>query len=144
MALKSRCGPADQIQMSFDTTAPEKRGALSKIVAALLIIVVSGALTARAVAVFPLHLSIRPVLSGSMRPTYAPGWAIVTRPTPTSTSVTAAPPCLTSPSSCGPFSSSGSNLYYFNIWNTGTTPVTGLSYVLTATVATSPSACPVA
>jgi signal peptidase I len=84
LALKSRCGPADQIQMSFDTTAPEKRRALSKIVAALLIVVVSGALTAGAVAVFSLHLSIRPVLSGSMRPTYAPGWAIVTRPTPTS------------------------------------------------------------
>ncbi|MGD0255423.1 MAG: hypothetical protein ABSB99_07715 [Acidimicrobiales bacterium] len=66
-------------------------------------------------------------------------WGVV----PTSSSVTAAPPCLTSPSSCGPFSSSGSSIYYFNIWNTGTVAVTGLSYVLTATVATSLIACSV-
>ena len=34
------------------------------------------------VAVFWLHLGLRPVLSGSMRPTYGPGWAVVTRPLP--------------------------------------------------------------
>ncbi len=40
------------------------------------------AMTAAAAAVFLFHLGIRPVLSGSMRPTYGPGWAIVTRPIP--------------------------------------------------------------
>jgi len=34
------------------------------------------------IAVFWLHIGIRPVLSGSMRPTYGPGWAIITRPLP--------------------------------------------------------------
>jgi archaellum component FlaG (FlaF/FlaG flagellin family) len=67
-------------------------------------------------------------------------WGVV----PTSTSVASAPPCLSSPSSCGPFSSSGSSTYYFNIWNTGTVAVTGLSYVLTSTTNTWLFACSVA
>jgi len=56
----------------------------ARIVAAFPVIVVSGAMIAGAVAVFSLHLSVRPVLSGSMRPDFAPGSAIVTRPIPTS------------------------------------------------------------
>lgn len=39
---------------------------------------------ALAASVFWLHIGIQPVLSGSMRPTYGPGWAIVTRPIPVS------------------------------------------------------------
>jgi signal peptidase len=35
-------------------------------------------------AVFWLRLSVRPVLSPSMRPTYGPGWVIVTRSVPVS------------------------------------------------------------
>lgn len=41
-------------------------------------------LASLAAAVFLLHLGVRPVLSGSMRPTYGPGWAIITRPIPVS------------------------------------------------------------
>lgn len=44
--------------------------------------VASLAMTATAASVFLLHLGIRPVLSGSMRPAYGPGWAIVTRQVP--------------------------------------------------------------
>lgn len=38
--------------------------------------------TAAAVAVLWLHLGIQPVLSGSMRPTYGPGWIVITRAIP--------------------------------------------------------------
>jgi signal peptidase len=41
-------------------------------------------LLATAGAVFGFRLSIRPVLSASMRPTYGPGWIIVTRSIPVS------------------------------------------------------------
>ena len=37
-----------------------------------------------AAAIVLLHLSIHPVLSPSMKPTYGPGWAIVVRPEPVS------------------------------------------------------------
>ena len=39
---------------------------------------------AAAASIFWLHLSLQPVLSGSMRPTYAPGALLVTKPMPTS------------------------------------------------------------
>jgi len=44
----------------------------------LLTVLMAGA----AVAAFAFHIGIRPVLSGSMKPTYGPGWAIITRPLP--------------------------------------------------------------
>ena len=47
--------------------------------------IVGTAMVAVAVATLALHLSIRPVLSPSMEPTYGPGWAIITRPVSTST-----------------------------------------------------------
>lgn len=47
-----------------------------------LAIVLAGICAACAVAVFWLHIGVRPVLSASMRPTYGPGWAIITRPIP--------------------------------------------------------------
>lgn len=53
-------------------------------------------------------------------------WGVV----PTATSVASAPPCLTSPASCGAFTSSGSSPWYLDIWNTGTATLTGLSYVI--------------
>jgi signal peptidase len=45
---------------------------------------VTGAMAVGAVAVLWFHLAIHPILSGSMRPTFAPGWLIVTRPIPVS------------------------------------------------------------
>jgi signal peptidase I len=47
-------------------------------------IVISLLFTSTALAVFFFHLSVHPVLSGSMRPTYGPGWAIITKPIPVS------------------------------------------------------------
>jgi translin len=44
---------------------------------------IGAAMMAAAVATLAFHLSIRPVLSASMEPTYGPGWAIITRPVPT-------------------------------------------------------------
>ena len=46
--------------------------------------VISLLLLTIAVSVFWLHLAVRPVLSPSMRPAFAPGWAIVTRTEPVS------------------------------------------------------------
>jgi len=56
-------------------------------------------------------------------------WAVA----PTSSSVTSAPDCQQVPSPCGPFTSpSGalttSNPVYFNIWNTGSEQLDGLTY----------------
>jgi signal peptidase I len=47
-------------------------------------IVISLLFTSTALAVFFLHLSVHPVLTGSMRPTFGPGWAIVTKQIPVS------------------------------------------------------------
>jgi signal peptidase I len=47
-------------------------------------IVISLLFTCSALAVFWFHLSVHPVLTGSMSPTYGPGWAIITRPIPVS------------------------------------------------------------
>lgn len=49
---------------------------------------------------------------------------------PAATSVSTVPPCRTSPGSCGPFTSSGLSPWYFNIWNTGTVTLTGVSYTI--------------
>jgi signal peptidase len=46
-------------------------------------LLVSLLLFAAAGALFFIHLSIQPVLTGSMRPTYGPGWAVVSRSIPT-------------------------------------------------------------
>jgi signal peptidase I len=46
--------------------------------------VIGVAMVGIGVATLAFHLSIRPVLSPSMEPTYGPGWAIITRPVPTS------------------------------------------------------------
>jgi len=48
---------------------------------AFVVAVTSGCL-ALTVTVVALHLSIRPVLTGSMRPTYGPGAVVVTEPVP--------------------------------------------------------------
>jgi signal peptidase len=45
---------------------------------------VSAVLLTAAGLLFFLHVSVQPVLTGSMRPTYAPGWAIVSRAIPVS------------------------------------------------------------
>ncbi len=47
-------------------------------------IVVAAASVSVAVCVFTLHLGIRPVLTGSMRPDYGPGALLITRQIPTS------------------------------------------------------------
>jgi signal peptidase len=42
------------------------------------------AMAASAVSVFWFHLAVHPILSGSMRPTFGPGWMIITKPIPVS------------------------------------------------------------
>ena len=42
------------------------------------------AMAASAVSVFWFHLAVHPILSGSMRPTFGPGWMIVTKQIPVS------------------------------------------------------------
>lgn len=56
--------------------------AVARSAAAVLVASLSLAFLALAAAVFVLHLSVRPVLSGSMRPAFVPGSAIVTRTVP--------------------------------------------------------------
>ncbi len=53
---------------------------LWRAVGLVLLAIVGTAMVAAAVATVAFHLSIRPVLSPSMEPTYGPGWAIITRP----------------------------------------------------------------
>jgi signal peptidase len=55
-----------------------------RIFGAAVTIVISLLFASTALAVFWFHLSVHPVLTGSMRPTYGPGWAIVTEPIPVS------------------------------------------------------------
>ncbi|HEX6394244.1 MAG TPA: signal peptidase I [Acidimicrobiales bacterium] len=55
------------------------RALASVLVAALALVMVLSA-----VAVFWFHLAVHPILSGSMRPTFGPGWMVVTRPIPVS------------------------------------------------------------
>ena len=50
-----------------------------------LLAIIGASMVAVAVGTLAFHLSIRPVLSASMEPTYGPGWAIITRPVPTVT-----------------------------------------------------------
>lgn len=56
------------------------------------------------------------------------------------TTVSSTPPCLTSPSSCAAFTSSGSGPWYFNVWNTGTVNLAGLSYGISFSGGVSPTA----
>lgn len=56
----------------------------------------------------------------------AVAWGIA----PAATSVSTVPPCRTMPASCGPFTGSGLGPWYFNIWNTGTVTLTGVSYTI--------------
>jgi hypothetical protein len=67
---------------------------------------------------------------------------------PAATSVTSVPPCRSNPAACGPFTSSGLSPWYFNVWNTGTVTITGVSYVISITGGVLPSvtltACSVA
>jgi signal peptidase I len=60
------------------------RRSLHRVCTVLLLVMATTCVAAVSVGVFWLHLGIRPVLTGSMRPTYGPGWAIVTRPIPVS------------------------------------------------------------
>jgi signal peptidase I len=45
-------------------------------------VTLTAACTVVGVAVFAFHLSVRPVLTGSMRPAYGPGALLITRPVP--------------------------------------------------------------
>ncbi len=51
---------------------------------AAITVVISLLFASTALAVFVFHFSVHPVLSGSMRPTFDPGWAIITKPIPVS------------------------------------------------------------
>ena len=53
-------------------------------VTTVLTLALSALLLGAAALLFFLHLSVQPVLTGSMRPTYAPGWAVVSRAIPVS------------------------------------------------------------
>lgn len=55
-----------------------------RVAAVALTVFACGAIALAAAAVFFLHLAIQPVLSGSMRPSFSPGAAIVTRSIPSS------------------------------------------------------------
>ena len=63
------------------------RRALAKasgVMATCVTLAVAAMLFAATALLFFLHVSVQPVLTGSMRPTYAPGWAIVSRAIPVS------------------------------------------------------------
>lgn len=67
---------------------------------------------------------------------------------PTAQTATSAPPCLTLPASCGPFTATsalGLTSVYFDVWNTGTVVLTGLSYAVSLSSGTfTLTACSVA
>lgn len=56
-----------------------------RVAASALALLLAGLVALGAVAVLWLHLSIRPVLSASMRPTFGPGAAVIARPVAVST-----------------------------------------------------------
>ena len=63
------------------------RSLVSAGVRAITFVVVAALTLAMAVgaaAVIWLHLAVHPILSGSMRPTFGPGWLVVTKPIPVS------------------------------------------------------------
>ena len=62
----------------------KKRRKVAGVIGAAVTVLLTVLFTTTALAVFWFHLAIRPVLSGSMRPTFGPGWAIVTKPIPLS------------------------------------------------------------
>lgn len=57
----------------------------------------------------------------------AVAWGVV----PAATSVSSVPPCRTTPAVCISFTGTGVGPWYFNVWNTGTVTITGMSYVIT-------------
>ncbi len=63
---------------------PRRLLKLGRIVITVFVVAVAACSALVAVVTFSFHLGIRPVLSGSMQPTFDPGWAIVTRPVPVS------------------------------------------------------------
>jgi signal peptidase I len=63
---------------------PRRLRNLGRVVITVLVAALAAGSAVIAVLVFSLHLGIRPVLSGSMQPTFDPGWAIITRPIPVS------------------------------------------------------------
>ena len=67
---------------------------------------------------------------------------------PAATSVTSVPPCRSNPAACLAFTGAGLSPWYFNVWNTGTVTITGVSYVISITGGVLPSvtlnACSVA
>ena len=70
---------------NLKTTQERSSGrTLRRVCTSLALVLVVTLAAAASIAVFWLHMGIRPVLSGSMRPTYGPGWAIITRPLPVS------------------------------------------------------------
>jgi hypothetical protein len=71
--------------------------------------------------------------------------------TPTASSVTSAPNCQTAPSSCIAFTASGAGnpwRAFFDVWNTGTETLKGLSYQISLSGGVAPTvaltACPTA
>jgi signal peptidase I len=83
--------PADTTNVSFrrPPTTPDDpigrdwpRRAL-RIIGATVSALITVAMVATAVAIFVFHIAVQPVLSGSMRPTFDPGAAIITRAIPT-------------------------------------------------------------
>jgi signal peptidase len=68
-----------QMTSAADGLAAKRHGLLYAMALACVMVATFGC-AALAVAVVTLHLSVRPVLTGSMRPTYGPGAILVTKP----------------------------------------------------------------
>lgn len=78
MVLQPSAGRGESLAVTRTPRADFVRGMLGMSVA----LAVAGMLAAAAGLTF-LHLRVSPVLTGSMRPAFAPGAAVVTRPVPT-------------------------------------------------------------
>jgi len=70
--------------LAHDTRAfqPQLLTRVGNAITTVVTLLLSGTLFVAAGLLFFMHLSIQPVLTGSMRPTYGPGWAIVSRSIP--------------------------------------------------------------
>lgn len=62
----------------------QRRSSPLTLIGTAAILIASGVLFTAAGLLFFLHLSVQPVLTGSMRPTFGPGWVVISRSIPVS------------------------------------------------------------
>jgi signal peptidase len=68
-----------------DSRSRRRKSSPLTLIGTAAMLIASGVLFTAAGLLFFLHLSVQPVLTGSMRPTFGPGWVVISRSIPVST-----------------------------------------------------------